>query len=121
MSAQSTPGPIPALPAEISPDGREIWDWASRLSDAVHRADEAKRLAQQIRNAETQCGGCEFWMTRSCPRERHDNIKGRSSGPSSQALKCSQFVMTRATAAGLEAARAQLAKAASPSGQREAG
>lgn len=26
---------IPALPAEISPDGREIWDWATRFRGTV--------------------------------------------------------------------------------------
>jgi hypothetical protein len=26
---------IPPLPTEISPDGREIWDWAGKFSEAV--------------------------------------------------------------------------------------
>ena len=40
--AQNTPavlGPVQSsvrLPAEISPDGREVWDWAARFSDRVH-------------------------------------------------------------------------------------
>lgn len=93
---------------EISSDGREVFDWASRLSDRIHRADEIKRVAQQIRNAETQCGGCAYWMTSSCPRETHSNKSGRSTGPSSQAFKCSKFEMTRSTTASLEAARARL-------------
>lgn len=101
---------IPQLPSEISPDGREIWDWAARLSAQAHRADEIRRLSTQIRNAETQCGGCAYWMTRQCPREQHSNKTGRSTGPSSQSLKCVEFVMTAYQAKELEAAKSKLSK-----------
>ena len=99
---------IPKLPAEISPDGREVWDWAAKLSAQVHRADEIKRLTQQIKNAETQCGSCTHWMTRQCPREQHSNKTGRSTGPNSLSLKCEKFVMPQWQAKELDAAKAKL-------------
>lgn len=95
---------MPKLPAEISPDGREIWDWASKLSDLAQRRDDVRRLAAQIRNAETTCGSCSLWMTRSCPGERHNN-KGRSVGPSSMSPKCGQFNMDSRTLKELESAK----------------
>ena len=99
---------IPPLPTEISPDGREVWDLVARLSAQAHRTDEVKRLTQQIKNAETQCGSCAHWMTRQCPREQHSNKTGRSAGPSSQSLKCNEFAMTSYEAKSLEAAKAKL-------------
>ena len=99
---------VPPLPKEISPDGREIWDWAAKLSSEVYRRDEISKLAVRIRNAETQCGSCADWMTRSCPRETHSNKTGRSTGPSSQAIKCEQFRMTACGSRELEAAKAKL-------------
>ena len=100
---------IPSLPTNVSPDGREIWDWAAKLSAEVHRRDETRRLAIQIRNSETLCGNCADWMTRACPRESHSNTTGRSTGPSSLSLKCQQFRMTGYRARELEAAKQKLA------------
>jgi len=101
---------VPQLPAEISPDGREIWDWASKLSDLLQRRDEARRLAVQIRNMETTCGCCSRWMTSACPGERHDNKKGRSVGPSSMSAKCGQFDMDALTRKELGPAKEKLAR-----------
>lgn len=100
---------ITALPKEISPDGKEIWDWALKLSAAVHRADEIRKLRQQIRNMESQCGSCSSWMTKACPKEKHSNKTGRSTGPSSQSIKCTQFAMTTYGAFELVKAKAKLA------------
>jgi hypothetical protein len=99
---------IPALPSDMSSDGREVWDWADRLSDHVQRVDEYRRLSQQIRNAETQCGGCSKWMTGSCPRERHDNKKGHKVGPSSLSPKCQEFTLTARDQAALAASKEKL-------------
>lgn len=99
---------IPSLPREVSADGREIWDWAAKLSAEVQRRDDIRKLSIQIRNAETQCGSCESWMTRSCPREVHSNRTGRSVGPSSQSIKCDKFRMTYYSARELETAKAKL-------------
>lgn len=85
---------VPPLPTEISSDGKEIWDWASRLSDQVAKAHKTRTLIAQIVELKTTCGSCNLWMTRSCPREVHDNRKGRSSGPSCRAIKCEKFVMS---------------------------
>ena len=105
------------LPAEISPDGREIWDWAAKLSDIAQRRDDAHKLAIRIRNMETTCGSCSRWMTRSCPGERHDNKKGRSVGPSSMSPKCGQFDMDSLTRRELGPAQEKLAAlTATPSG-----
>ena len=101
---------IPPLPTEISPDGREAWDWAARLSAQARRTDEVKRLTHQIKNAETQCGSCTHWITRQCPREQYNNKTGRNTGPSSQSLKCEKFAMPPWQAKELEAAKAKLSK-----------
>lgn len=107
---------IPSLPREISSDGREIWDWASKLSAEVQRRDDIRKLSIQIRNAETQCGSCETWMTRSCPREVHSNKTGRSTGPSSQSIKCDKFRMTGYSARELESAKEKLIALSQPPG-----
>ena len=99
---------IPTLPREISPNGKEVWDWASRLSDSAQRAHEIVTLRRKIRNMENQCGSCAHWMTSSCPREMHSNKTGRSTGPSSQALKCSTFAMTLLGGKELAQAKANL-------------
>lgn len=99
------------LPQEISSDGREIWDWAARLSQATARAHRCRELSKAIREAENECGSCTKWMTDACPRERHDNKLGRKVGPSCKSLKCNEFVMKRWDAdriAGLKTELAQL-------------
>jgi hypothetical protein len=73
---------------------RDVWAWADRLSERVHLIDELRRTRQQLHNTLNTCGSCSSWMTRGCPREVHDNRTGRSSGPSSGALKCVSFVIS---------------------------
>lgn len=80
---------LPALPATVSPGGREIWDWADRLSNEVHRRARIRELTAQI--ALFECGDCKRWMTRQCPKEVHDNRAGRSRGPSMKGLICGSF------------------------------
>lgn len=81
----------PKLPAEMSPDGREVWDWADRFSRHVHRANEIARLRREIGETGTECGDCDKWMkSRECPRER--NVNGQTRGPSWGAPICGQFV-----------------------------
>ena len=96
-------------PAECSPDGREIWDWADRLSDRVTAVDKLLRLQKQAHTARTTCGSCKAWMTRGCPREVHDNRKGRSQGPSSMSVKCDSFAMTASEAASVAQAETEIA------------
>ena len=81
-------------PAEMSADGREVWAWADRLSERVHLTDELRRAREQLHNTLNTCGSCASWMTRGCPRERHDNRTGRSAGPSCGAIKCNEFIMS---------------------------
>lgn len=100
----------PTLPTEISGDGREVFEWASKFSDHVHLLDEIRRTRTQISNCETQCGSCSKWMTPSCPREVHSNKTGRWAGPSSLTIKCDQFAMSAGTAKMNESAKAKLAE-----------
>ena len=97
------------LPAEISQDGREVWDWAARFSDRVHTLDEIARLGKQVHNARNTCGSCTAWMTDACPRERHDNRTGRKQGPSSMAIKCDRFAISTADAASATKAEEKIA------------
>ena len=81
----------PELPRNISADGREIWDWASKLSTHIHRQDEIRRLSRDIADIGTKCGDCFHWMkSGSCPRETRNNA-GRRVGPSMNGPKCSKF------------------------------
>jgi hypothetical protein len=81
----------PQIPTSISPDGREIWDWAAKLSDHVHRQDKIRRLTADLAGIGLRCGDCDKWMkSRECPRERNEN--GRQRGPSMNEPKCRQFV-----------------------------
>lgn len=83
----------PALPAHISSDGREVWDWAGKLSEHVHRLDDMRRIGAEIRTTGTTCGDCDLWMKSSqCPKER--NVNGRNQGPSCNTAKCVKFVET---------------------------
>lgn len=97
-------------PTEISPDGREIWDWAARLGERVGLTDELRRTREQLYNIRNTCGSCSAWMTRSCPRERRDNRTGRSAGPSRSAIKCSEFVMSLLNARTAAQAEARIAE-----------
>jgi hypothetical protein len=81
---------MPSLPAEISADGSEIWDWAARLSKATQLAHDIRETQAKIRKLSTTCGDCDNWMKSSeCPAEK--NVNGRNHGPSCNAPKCSQF------------------------------
>lgn len=87
----------PPLPQHVSNDGREIWDWAARLSAHTSRLDKMRRLRAEISQMDRVCGSCHFWMkSRECPKEK--NVNGYSRGPSSGSPKCGQFVMTKSTA-----------------------
>lgn len=101
---------LPALPTEISGDGREVWDWAAKLSDRAHTVDQIKRLDEQARNARNTCGSCAQWMTRACPREKHSNQTGRSAGPSCKAAKCASFNITASAEKSAASAEAQAAE-----------
>lgn len=81
----------PLIPQSISPNGAEIWDWASKFSDWTQRRSEIGRLEREVRELRGQCGSCQSWMTRVCPKER--NINGYNRGPSMNAPKCGKFTM----------------------------
>lgn len=81
---------MPPLPAEVSADGSEIWDWAGRLSRATQLAHDIRETQASMRKLATTCGDCDKWMKSSeCPAEK--NVNGRNHGPSCNAPKCSQF------------------------------
>lgn len=102
--------PIPPLPSEISPDGREVWDWAAKLSERVAKVDRLKELRAAIRDAEGTCGSCSAWMTDACPRERHDNRKGHKVGPSCKSPKCDKHSMEPWDAQRIEGLKTELAQ-----------
>lgn len=87
-------GSVP-LPAEISPSGVELWDWAGKLGDALQRQARLNALRAELRACGTLCGDCEKWMkSRECPRERPGTGKraGFSVGPSMNDRICGEYV-----------------------------
>ncbi len=94
----------PPLPREVSANGAEIWDWASRLSAWTHRQHRIRELRADI--ARVACGGCAQWMTRQCPREH--NANGYSRGPSMNAAPCGQYAEKASTAETREKRRSEL-------------
>ena len=87
----------PALPDNVSSDGREIWDWAAKFASHVHRMDEIDRLKREVGAIGRSCGDCDRWMkSRDCPQER--NERGRRSGPSMNAPRCGRFLEDRSAA-----------------------
>lgn len=97
-----------SLSDRISNDGQEIWDWAAKLGGWAERQQQKRDLRQKIVNMQNECGSCRHWMTRACPREKHNNQTGRSVGPSSRAMKCAEFSMNASDAAQLAKAQAKL-------------
>jgi hypothetical protein len=85
----------PAIPTDISPDGREIWQWAEDLAGHCARADKIRTLKQRTAKIGTRCGDCANWMTKSCPKERPGTGKrsGYSVGPSCNDSICSKFAL----------------------------
>lgn len=80
----------PPLPAQISNDGREIWDWAAKASEVIARNEKARELRAGIRDLSPRCGTCVYWMqSRNCPRETR-TPQGRRSGPSMNGSPCSK-------------------------------
>ncbi len=102
------------LPEIVSNDGREVWDWADRFSDQVHKAYKIRELSADIRRATTECGNCTKWITSACPRERHNNTTGRKEGPSTRGAACVQFTLKPSAAKRLDERRAELNALATP-------
>lgn len=88
-SQSETIGCIPQLPEKVSNDGREIWEWAGKMSEYLYRQTRSIELREQI-SCIGKCGDCCKWMTKSCPREI--NVKGRLKGPSMNAIICNQYI-----------------------------
>lgn len=83
----------PELPATISPNGKEVWDWAAKFSEHVHRQDKIHKLKAEIA-APLRCGDCYWWMkSRDCPREV--NVNGRYRGPSAGDTPCAKMQETK--------------------------
>jgi hypothetical protein len=99
----------PRLPQEISPDGREVWDWAGRMSYHVQRLHRSREVWDAIVAGESQCGSCSKWMTGACPREVQDNRRGHTVGPSCKAMKCDQFAMNSYDRKRIDGLRAEYA------------
>lgn len=105
----------PELPRNISSDGREIWDWAAKLSAHTQRAHKMAELRRDIARVGTACGGCDHWMKSSlCPRETRNNA-GRRVGPSMNGPKCSKFQENPWDTQRREELKAKLAALEAPS------
>jgi hypothetical protein len=79
-------------PTDISGNGQEIWDWASRLAAHVQRQSKRDELAQQLAGLDSECGSCTKWMTKRCPHERL-SVASHSNGPNCNSRICSEFSM----------------------------
>lgn len=87
-------GELPKPPTQVSSSGLEIWDWADRFSNALHRHEEERRLSAAIRDVGRGCGDCEHWMkSRECPRE--SNANGQQHGPPMSGPICGNFSESR--------------------------
>lgn len=84
-----------APPTHVSNDGKEVWDWADRLSRLSQLNHRARVLSEQVRRILNECGSCQLWMTNSCPRERPGTGKqsGYSVGPSCRDAICGEFAI----------------------------
>lgn len=91
-------------------EAEQIFGWADRFSEQVHRADRMRKIRIAIHETEVQCGSCEKWMTPACPAEKHSNKTGRWTGPSTKTIKCGQFEMKNWDKKNIEGLRAELAK-----------
>lgn len=81
---------IPPIPQEISNDGREIFDWALNVGNAVAKQQKINELKKAVYSP-SNCGECNKWMCSGlCPREVLQK-NGRYIGPSMNASICDQF------------------------------
>lgn len=93
------------FPDKISTDGKELWDWAARLGDHIHRQHRISELVASIRDLEPRCGTCRHWMKRGdCPKE-----DGVSKGPSMNSPSCDKHTETGWVTVLREERRAELA------------
>lgn len=100
----------PQLPTQVSPDGREIWDWAAKLSEHTQRQGKIRQLKAEIAKP-LRCGDCYWWMkSRDCPREV--NVNGRNRGPSMNDWPCSKMQETKESAGLRERRKTELEKLA---------
>jgi hypothetical protein len=105
----------PKLPDHVSSDGREIWDWAAKLSAHTQRMHKMRQLQADIGRVGTRCGDCDKWMkSRLCPKEK--NVNGRNHGPSCDTPKCGQFVEEKFATRRRTELQTELSKLESPHG-----
>ena len=81
----------PSLPANVSPNGEELWDWAGKAGQWIQIQARIQELKLKIRKIGTECGDCSLWMTNICPFEVNKN--GRKYGPSMSHSICDKFAM----------------------------
>lgn len=101
----------PKLPTDISPNGEEIWAWGRQLSEWSQQQAKIRQLRIDV--ARVDCGGCNLWMTRQCPRER--NVNGRNHGPSMYSPICPKYAEKSSTAKLRDERKAELAALLEPS------
>lgn len=101
IAKQETPalalaqGSAPSLPATMSRDGSELWQWAGDMGAWIQREARIAELRAEIKKCGQECGDCDKWMkSRECPREQPgtDKRSGYSVGPSMSAPICNAYV-----------------------------
>lgn len=103
----------PPLPVTVSRDGAELWDWAGRCSQVIHRLARIREIRLALRECGNVCGDCQKWMkSRECPAERPGEGRraGYSVGPSMSSPICNQYVETHEAKERRERLVAELAQ-----------
>lgn len=70
-----------------------VFDWASRFSEHIHRADAIRLKKRDLAQARANvCGNCEHWMKTTCkPEKQHKQFKSCSSSA------CGDFKQTQSS------------------------
>lgn len=98
-------------PHDISPDGHEVWDWATRLSKIMGADQRIFDLRNSIANYTDKCGECTKWMTLQCPLEVKSRAAGRVGYPHMNMPACAEYVETASTTTRLKELRGELEEA----------
>ena len=100
----------PKIPAHISVNGQEVWDWAEQMAAFVSLKEKRREIKERIGSIESKCGSCTHWMTTDCPREKPRGLTGFNTGPSMNSSSCQKFHMQDSTKDLLQKLKNELAE-----------
>jgi len=73
-------------------DIRELFDYFSEISSAVHKKDAISEAENNLIRAKMElCGNCQKWMTIACKKESLQKT-GYKKGPSMNEPACKEFL-----------------------------